>query len=137
MRTPEYAAWIAMKARCYNPKTESFPHYGGRGIIVCSEWIDSYDTFLRDVGPRPSVMHSLERSNTNGNYEPGNVKWATSREQNNNRRFNHFLEFNGKRQTVTQWSRDLGVNDTLLFMRLKNGWSVERALTTPRRRMSR
>ena len=87
IKMPEYRAWAAMKTRCYNPKSDSFSYYGGRGIQVCDRWLHSFENFLADVGKRPSPKHSLDRyPNTNGNYEPGNCRWATKHEQALNRR---------------------------------------------------
>jgi hypothetical protein len=86
-RTAEYRAWSAMKSRCTNEKHPKFPQYGGRGIRVCDRWLRSYETFVADVGRRPSPQHSIDRYPDNdGNYEPGNVRWATYEQQNNNRR---------------------------------------------------
>lgn len=86
-RTPEWRAWQNMKARCTNPKIKQWKDYGGRGISVCPEWGDSYEAFLAYVGRKPSPQHSLDRfPNNDGNYEPGNVRWATTKEQVNNRR---------------------------------------------------
>lgn len=82
---PEYKVWAAMKQRCQNPRNSRYHRYGGRGITVCPEWLDSFDAFLAHVGPRPSKGYSLERINNNGNYEPGNVKWATHQQQALNR----------------------------------------------------
>lgn len=86
-RTPEYKAWMAMKIRCkYSHDSRKWSYYGGRGITVCSRWLNSFEAFLEDVGPKPTPEHSLDRINVNGNYEPGNVRWATPKEQANNKR---------------------------------------------------
>src|ERR1035438_3468499 len=79
-RPAEYRAWSGMKQRCTNPEFKDWMLYGGRGIAVCPSWMDSFECFYRDVGPKPSPLHSLDRySNGDGNYEPGNVRWATSK----------------------------------------------------------
>lgn len=80
-----YAAWSSMQQRCTNPARRDYPDYGGRGIRVCELWRD-FRNFLADVGPRPSPQHSLDRIDNDGNYEPGNVRWATAKEQRANRR---------------------------------------------------
>jgi hypothetical protein len=84
--TPEYRAWADMKSRCLNPSIKNYPYYGGRGISICKQWIDSFTSFLSDVGFRPSDLHSLDRIDNNGNYQPGNVRWATAKQQTENRR---------------------------------------------------
>lgn len=86
-RTPEYLVWKSMFTRCDNPKAHNFKYYGARGISVCESWRQSFSNFLRDVGRRPSQQHSIDRYPDNdGNYEPGNVRWATDAEQNSNKR---------------------------------------------------
>lgn len=84
--TPEYAAWRAMKSRCGNLNVPAYPRYGGRGITICEAWIESFEAFFGDMGERPSPKHSLDRRDNEGNYEPGNCRWATASEQNSNRR---------------------------------------------------
>ena len=84
-RSPEYLSWRAMHQRCSSPKTRSFEHYGGRGIKVCERW-GSFEAFLEDMGARPSLSHSIDRIETNGNYEPLNCRWATASEQQLNKR---------------------------------------------------
>lgn len=85
-KTPEHRAWSSMIQRCTNEKQDSFADYGGRGITVCERWLRSFEAFFINVGPRPSPAHTLDRKDTNGNYEPGNVRWATRAQQAQNRR---------------------------------------------------
>jgi hypothetical protein len=89
--SPEYRSWKAMRERCNNPKAPKFKNWGGRGITVCERWND-FRNFLADMGPRPSLTHSIDRKDNDGNYEPGNCRWATAREQTHNRRRAHKVE---------------------------------------------
>ncbi len=132
--TLEYNSWRAMKARCYQPKFHAYHRYGGRGITVCDRWLRSFGAFLTDVGPRPSQSHSLDRfPNKDGNYEPGNVRWATPEEQQRNRGDNFCVTFRGETKSISEWADRLGFsNSKILSKRIKlRGWSVDRALTTP------
>jgi hypothetical protein len=86
VETPEYRCWRKMRERCCNPLDKSYADYGGRGIRVCAEWMDSFEAFFAHIGPKPSPAHSIDRINVNGNYEPGNVRWATAIEQAANKR---------------------------------------------------
>jgi hypothetical protein len=132
----EYALWIQMKARCNNPRHLYYHNYGGRGIQVCERWRKSFKDFYADVGPRPSRKHTLDRINNNGNYEPGNVRWATRTEQNRNRRDNRMMTLNGETYCMAEWAEKLGVDYAILHGRLYQGWSDERALTAPLRDQS-
>lgn len=115
----EYGIWSGLKDRCYNPKNGAYAEYGGRGISVCQDWSQSFESFMRDIGPRPSKEHSIERLNNNGNYESGNCVWGTRFEQANNKRNNHLVTANGRTQNVTQWASELNCEPKMLFARLK------------------
>ena len=130
----EYMAWANMISRCENANRRDYRHYGGRGIRVCKDWRNSYQTFLSVVGRRPSAKHKLERINNNGNYKPGNVKWATQKEQTNNRRGNGLIEHAGLRMTASQWSEKTGLSPGTIIARLDSGWPAERILNTPARK---
>lgn len=85
-KTPEFEAWHAMKGRCLNPKNPAFRYYGGRGITICEEWKNDFLAFYNHIGERPDSKLSIDRINNDGNYEPGNVRWATAKQQANNTR---------------------------------------------------
>ena len=130
----EYSVWISMKGRCTNPRSDCYDRYGGRGIKVCDRWLNSFENFLADMGPRPSLAYSIDRIDNNGNYEPGNCRWATMKAQGSNKRSNRLLEHNGLAMTISQWTAHLGFGRGLIPNRLKSGWSVERTLTEPAHR---
>lgn len=85
-RSLEYARWVGMIRRCYSANNPAYKYYGGRGIAVCARWLESFPNFVADMGPRPSAKHSIDRINNDGNYEPGNCRWATASEQARNKR---------------------------------------------------
>lgn len=130
--TPEYGAWSQARSRCNNQDHVQYPDYGGRGIKVCNRW-NSFENFLIDMGKRPSPRHSLDRfPNNGGNYEPGNCRWATSKEQCRNKRDNRLIEFRGHRMTVSAAAELMGLPAKTVRVRLnRRGWTVERALTQP------
>lgn len=128
-RHPLRPAYQQMKARCYNPNSPEYPNYGGRGIVVCERWRESFANFLADVGERPEGC-TLDRIDNNGSYSPENCRWATVSEQCNNTRVNHVLEYNGQRKTVVEWAREIGVHPNTLRSRLRYGWSTERILSS-------
>jgi hypothetical protein len=115
-----------MKKRCTSPRDPAFHNYGGRGIRVCKRWL-KFENFLADMGECPLGLE-LERKNNNGNYSPSNCRWATHKEQANNRRTNRWLTYRGLTLTVTQWAERLGLNPITVAVRLHRGCSTERAL---------
>lgn len=127
-----YVTWAAMKQRCaessLNPQ-----YYRDKGISVCERWKNSFEAFVADMGERPSKQHSIDRIDSNGNYEPGNCRWATIKEQNRNTSANVILTHNGKTMCMTDWAIELGVETGIIADRLRLGWSVERALTSEKR----
>jgi hypothetical protein len=129
--TPEYDAWVSLIQRCTNPRNVKYPLYGARGIRVCDEWAGSFAAFLAHVGPRPSSQHSIDRIDTNGHYEPGNVRWATLKVQNSNRRNVVRHEHAGLSLTVPEWEERTGLP---VRERLRDGWPIARAVTAPAQR---
>lgn len=130
--TKERRAWWRMKYRCYKPTHHKYPIYGGRGITVCDRWLCSFQHFLADVGPAPSPQHSIDRIDNNGNYEPGNVRWATRVEQGRNQRRNVLLTVDGITKTFTEWAMDSPLRPSGVRRRLERGMDAKSALFTPR-----
>ena len=125
-----YRIWCGMLTRCTNPNCRFYNRYGGRGVTVCDRWRESFQAFLDDMGESPSPKHSIDRvPNHDGNYEPGNCRWATSTEQARNKRNNRILEFNGESKTVMEWSETIGIHWQTILFRLKHGWSIKDTLT--------
>ena len=131
---PEYRIWTAMKQRCTNPKSPCWCDYGGRGIKVCQRWLDSFEAFYEDMGPRPSAKHSIDRIDTNGGYCPENCRWATQKEQSRNRRSNVIIEYRSEKMPLIELAERTGVNYWLLWDRLfRFGLTVEDAVSRPNR----
>jgi len=130
-----YNIWHGMIQRCEYPHRKDYPRYGGRGIVVCEEWRNSFSAF-RDwaIANGYQADLTLERKNYNGNYCPENCCWENQKKQQNNRSSNKMLEFRGETHTLTEWAEILGINRNALGLRLKARWSIERAFTTPVRR---
>jgi hypothetical protein len=124
-----HKVWLSMRERCNNPKARAFQHYGARGIKVCPRW-DDFEMFLEDMGPRPPGM-SIERIDNDGDYEPGNCRWATDFEQMQNTSRTRLLTAGGETLTASTWTRRLGAASPTIHNRLKNGWTVEQACLTP------
>jgi hypothetical protein len=132
--TRVYNIWGRMIQRCRNPKDRSYHRYGGRGIEVCPRWLD-FKAFYEDMGD-PPPRHSLERINNAKGYTPENCRWATSQEQCRNTRRNLHITLNGVTKTAVEWAEELGINSKTLYTRKASGWSDERALTQPIRRVT-
>ena len=127
--TAEYTAWSHIKKRCGNPNDSRYPIYGGRGITICEHWRNSFEAFLSDVGRRPNSKYSIERIDTNGNYNPENCKWATQKEQQRNRRNNLILTINGASKTLAEWSEISGIKASCILARKRKlGWPDEKCV---------
>lgn len=128
-----YHIWLGMKSRCYNPKNYRFDDYGNRGITVCDKWKYNFNAFskwAKENGYRDDL--SIDRIDNNGNYCPENCRWATPKEQANNRRNNLFITYKGERHTLSEWALILNMSFSTLAHRLyKNHWTVEKAFSTP------
>lgn len=122
----EFTCWRAMHGRCSNPRNKSYRLYGGRGVRVCERWHD-FRLFLDDMGPRPTLAHSIDRIDSNGNYEPGNCRWATPKEQSRNCRSNRMLTHGGETKTLSAWAEEHGLGVGTLAHRLRSS-DMDRAL---------
>lgn len=135
--SPTYSSWMSMIDRCTNPNIPQYERYGKRGISVCDEW-RSFERFLSDMGERPSLKYSLDRyPNQKGNYEPGNCRWATAKDQARNTSRSRLLTYQGRTQCMATWAEEMGFTYTAFKNRILCGWSIERALTQPARTSSK
>lgn len=125
-----YSVWNGMMARCYNPQSPNYSYYGGRGISVCEMWRKSILNFIEDMGPRPEGT-TLDRIDNNGNYGPGNCRWATRGEQSVNKRTSRVITAFGKTQCLREWAEEKGIHKGTLQARLRRGMPIEIALTAP------
>ncbi len=127
--TPTWRSWEGMRARCRRPTDPEWLNYGGRGICVCQRWTESFEAFFEDMGERPPGR-TLDRIDRDGDYEPGNCRWATLEEQNNNKRSNRIVKFMGQQMTVAQAARASGIPAGTLKARLYKGWDESRLFMT-------
>lgn len=125
-KTAEFKAWTHMKYRCYNKNCKSYPDWGGRGIIVCDRWLESFENFFADMGKKPSPLHSIDRwPDTNGNYEPSNCRWATKEQQANNKRNNRIMEYMGEKMSVKDLCLKLKISRRTLYNRINAGEPID------------
>lgn len=128
---PLHRTWCGMRSRCQNAYCLEYPDYGGRGIVVCERWSQSFWNFVDDMGPRPDG-HTLDRIDNDGPYSPGNCRWAGRQLQANNRRSNRLVTYGNTECTVSDLARLVGKSYRTLYERIhKSGWSVDRAVNTP------
>lgn len=127
--SPTYVSWHSMKIRCLNMKARCSKCHGKRGITICNRWLNSFENFVADVGERPTLAHTLDRKDVNGNYEPENCFWATKKEQGRNRRTNVFVEINGVSKCIAEWAEINGIDRGVLRNRIKSGWPQDQWFT--------
>ncbi len=127
--SPEYNVWMGIIQRCCNKNYRECHLYGGRGIQICSQWKQSFSAFFSDMGPRPSLTHSIDRINNNGNYTPENCRWATVTMQANNKRTSRSIRCFGETKTIAEWARVVDIGYATLRNRVGAGWPIEQALT--------
>lgn len=128
--TPIYTKWVSMKDRCMNPLNSAYSSYGGRGIRICDEWINSFENFYEwAISSGYSEGMTIDRINNNGNYEPTNCRWTDLKTQANNTRRNHYLTYKGKTKSLAEWAEIKKINYSTLRARINTyHWSVEKAL---------
>lgn len=126
-----YSIHKKIKSRCYDSNNNRYSDYGGRGIEVCEEWqkFEPFRDWALANGYRDDL--TIDRIDVDGNYEPSNCRWATNQRQQNNRRDNHYITYNGETHTIAEWAHLIGIKENTLVYRFIHGWDVERALTTP------
>lgn len=131
-----YDLWQGIKNRCYKHSAQSYARYGARGITMCDEWKNDFTAFYKWAMLNGySDELEIDRIDNDGNYCPDNCRWATHKEQANNRRTNVFITYQDKTLTLQQWAEEKGINESTLYSRIKrNGWSLDRALNIPSRR---
>lgn len=126
-----FSIWHGMCERCNNPKHSSYEKYGGRGIKICDEWLNSKDFFKWALSNGYKEGLTIDRIDVNGNYEPSNCRWVDWITQANNTSRNHYLTINGETKTVAQWARLNNIPYHHVYRRVEIGWTVEKAVTTP------
>jgi len=131
--TPTHQSWRGMLERCNNPSHIGYERYGGRGIQVCDRWVKSFESFLADMGERPDGFYSIDRIDNDKGYSPENCRWASRKEQSRNTSRNVNISFMGQTKCLTDWAIDFGISRYVLDQRIRSGWDIEQAFTTPAR----
>ena len=133
-----YKIWCSIKTRCYNNKSRAFNYYGGRGIRICDEWLNSFDIFKNwalSNGYKSNL--TIDRINNNCNYEPSNCRWVDRYTQANNKRTNVFITYKNESKTLANWAKELGISPSVLWYRLHKSWDIEKVIKTPLRKDKR
>lgn len=133
--TRTFKSWESMKQRCFNPNSKDYANYGGRGVSVCAEWVHDFPKFLSDMGERPEGS-SLDRIDSDGNYEPSNCRWADPKTQQRNTRVSKHLTVNGVTKPLVDWASDIGMRRDTLLQRMNAGWPPEKIVGQPSRKKS-
>lgn len=136
--TPLYNVWLTMKQRCYNPKDKHYKWYGFKGVKVCSEWLNNAEAFVEwalNNNYKPGL--TLDRIDSNGDYTPSNCRFITIQAQQRNKSSNHVLVYDGISLPIQEWAEKLNITPSTLRSRINKGWTIDRALTTPVRRLNR
>lgn len=130
-KTREYIVWRNMISRCHDSSNKNYKYYGGRGIYVCQSWRADFGQFMRDMGPRPTEKHKLERIDNSSGYSATNCRWATHREQMRNTRANILITVDGITMTAIEWSEKNSISRDVIYSRLHRGWNPVQAVTRP------
>jgi hypothetical protein len=125
-KSSEYRIWALMIDRCTNPKNKKYADYGGRGIKVFEEWLNSFEAFFAHIGPRLFLKAEIDRIENDGDYRPGNVRWASCKEQCRNARDSHFITYQGRTQCIAAWAEELGISPGAIWKRIHRGCPPER-----------
>ena len=128
-RSITHISWMCMRSRCNNPNNPSYEHYGAIGIKVCERW-DSFENFLEDMGERPSKSYTIDRIDVNGDYEPSNCRWATAKEQQNNKHNTIYITLDGQTHTIPEWADILGIKESVIRVRLRRNKTAKECLST-------
>jgi hypothetical protein len=134
--TSEHHVWMGFKGRCYNENDKGYAGYGERGIKICDRWLESFDNFLEDMGNKPSPEHSIDRIDNDKGYFKENCRWATKKEQANNRRSSKYLVIDGETKTQSEWADIFKISQLNIQNRLSRGWTPEQAVKTPVRQIN-